>query len=140
MDLYNSEILSYCISTRPTLDIVINPLNSIINQRPNLNYRMTIHSDQGWHYQHKAYTNKLKENKIFQSMSRKANCLDNSLMENFFGLLKQEMFYGKTYDSFQQLESAIHEYINFYNNTRIKTKLKGLSPMQYRKQTFEILY
>ncbi len=73
-------------------------------------------------------------------MSRKANCLDNSLIENFFGLLKQEMFYGKTFDNFQQLEQAIHEYINFYNNSRIKTKLKGLSPTQYRKQTFEIVY
>lgn len=140
MDLYNSEILSYSISTRPTLDIVIDSLNGALIKRPNLNYRMTIHSDQGWHYQHKSYINILKENKIFQSMSRKANCLDNSLMENFFGLLKQEMFYGKTYDSFQQLERAIHEYINFYNNTRIKTKLKGLSPTQYRKQTFEIVY
>ncbi len=140
MDLYNCEILSYSISNRPTLDIVIDALNNILNQRPSLNYRMTIHSDQGWHYQHKTYINKLKENKIFQSMSRKANCLDNSLMENFFGLLKQEMFYGKTYDSFQQLERAIHEYANFYNNTRIKTKLKGLSPTEYRRQTFGILY
>lgn len=136
MDLYNSEILSYRISAHPTLDIVISPLKNILNQRPSLNYRMTLHSDQGWHYQHKTYNNVLKENKIFQSMSRKANCLDNFLMENFFGLLKQEMFYGKTYDSFQQLERAIHEYINFYNHTRIKAKLKGLSPKQYRNQTF----
>ncbi|HDK7898521.1 TPA: transposase [Staphylococcus aureus] len=73
-------------------------------------------------------------------MSRKTNCLDNSLIENFFGLLKQELFYGKTFGNFQQLEQAIHEYISFYKNTRIKTKLKGLSPKQYKKQTFEIVY
>ncbi|MCE7784419.1 IS3 family transposase [Staphylococcus xylosus] len=67
---------------------------------PNVNYRLTIHSDQGWHYQNAKYVNILKENKVFQSMSRKGNCLDNSVMENFFGLLKQEMFYGERFDHF----------------------------------------
>ncbi|REH82549.1 IS3 family transposase, partial [Staphylococcus felis] len=61
-------------------------------------------------------------------------------MENFFGLLKQEMYYGQTFETFQELEQSIHKYINFYNNTRINAKLKGLSPTQYRKQTFEIVY
>ncbi|RIO24603.1 hypothetical protein BUZ83_02160 [Staphylococcus saprophyticus] len=73
-------------------------------------------------------------------MSRKGNCLDNSVMENFFGLLKQEMFYGKKFDHFYQLELAIQNYIIFYNDERIKSKLKGLSPKNFRKQTFEILH
>ena len=69
-------------------------------------------------------------------MSRKGNCLDNSPMENFFGLLKQEMFYGQQFITYTELESAIHQYIDFYNNDRIKTKLKGMSPVNYRKHTF----
>ncbi|RIN87034.1 transposase, partial [Mammaliicoccus sciuri] len=73
MDLYSSEIISFKISSRPTLDIVINPLKEMIESRPNLDHRLTIHSDQGWHYQHSQYTNLLKEHKIFQSMSRKGN-------------------------------------------------------------------
>ncbi|MCJ0912952.1 IS3 family transposase, partial [Mammaliicoccus sciuri] len=101
MDLYSSEIISFKISSRPTLDIVINPLKEMIESRPNLDHRLTIHSDQGWHYQHSQYTNLLKEHKIFQSMSRKGNCLDNSVMENFFGLLKQEMYYGQKFKDFQ---------------------------------------
>ncbi|WP_245167090.1 IS3 family transposase [Staphylococcus caeli] len=140
MDLYSSEILSYGISSRPTLDIVLNPLKDFLNMRPNVNYRLTIHSDQGWHYQNKKYVSILKENNVFQSMSRKGNCLDNSVMENFFGLLKQEMFYGESFDNIQQLVEAIQEHITFYNNERIKTKLKGLSPKEFRKQTFEIIY
>ncbi|WP_239752466.1 DDE-type integrase/transposase/recombinase, partial [Mammaliicoccus sp. B-M10] len=78
-DLYSSEIISFKISSRPTLDIVINPLKEMIESRPNLDHRLTIHSDQGWHNQHSQYTNLLKEHKIFQSMSRKGNCLDNSV-------------------------------------------------------------
>ncbi|WP_258236966.1 IS3 family transposase [Mammaliicoccus sciuri] len=140
MDLYSSEIISFKISSRPTLDIVINPLKEMIERRPNLDHRLTIHSDQGWHYQHSQYTRLLKDHKIFQSMSRKGNCLDNSVMENFFGLLKQEMYYGQEFKDFQDLEQAIHQYINFYNNERIKSKLKGLSPKNYRRQTFEIIY
>ncbi|RIN84735.1 IS3 family transposase, partial [Mammaliicoccus sciuri] len=135
MDLYSSEIISFKISSRPTLDIVINPLKEMIERRPNLDHRLTIHSDQGWHYQHSQYTRLLKDHKIFQSMSRKGNCLDNSVMENFFGLLKQEMYYGQGFKDFQDLEQAIHQYINFYNNERIKSKLKGLSPKNYRRQT-----
>lgn len=140
MDLYSLEILSYRISKRPTIDIVIEPLNELLTMRPQLFYRMTIHSDQGWHYQNRNYIESLKEHDVFQSMSRKGNCLDNASMENFFGLLKQEMYYGKSFETFQELEQSIHKYISFYNNTRIKAKLKGLSPKQYRKQTFKIVY
>lgn len=140
MDVYNSEIISFTTSNRPTLDIVINPLQELIDRKPKTSYRLTIHSNQGSHYQHAEYIKHLKDNKIFQSMSRKGNCLDNSLMENFFGLLKQEMFYGNEYGDFNQLEKAIHQYIDYYNNERIKAKLKGLSPINYRKQTCEVIY
>ena len=98
---------------------------------------LIFHSDQGWQYQMNSYQQMLKEKGIIQSMSRKGNCLDNSLMENFFGILKNEMFYGHEYEfkTLDQLEEAIVEYINYYNNNRITVKLKGLSPIQYRQQS-----
>lgn len=95
-------------------------------------YRRTFHSDRGWAYQMSAYSHELKENKIFQSMSRKGNCYDNSVMENFFGLLKQEIYYGNTYYSFDELKEAIEKYIVYYNQKRIKEKLGWMSPVEYR--------
>ncbi|SET77316.1 Integrase core domain-containing protein, partial [Salinibacillus kushneri] len=100
--------------------------------------RTTIHSDQGWGYQMKRYVKKLKDNGIFQSMSRKGNCLDNSPMENFFGLMKQEMYYGKVYKSFEELKQAVTDYIFYYNNERIKAKLTGMSPVEYRLHTSQL--
>ena len=95
-----------------------------------------LHSDQGWQYQMKRYQRVLKEHGIIQSMSRKGNCLDNSVMENFFGLLKTEMFYKHEFKSTEHLISEIETSIDYYNNKRIKCKLKGLSPVQYRIQSF----
>ncbi|WP_240458709.1 IS3 family transposase [Virgibacillus sp. Bac330] len=77
----------------------------------------------------------LKKNKIFQSMSRKATCADNAAKENFFGVLKQEMYYGEKIVSYEELKRKIEDYIDYYNNERIKLKLAGLSPVQYRTQT-----
>lgn len=80
----------------------------------------------------KNYVNSLKQERIFQSMSRKGNCLDNAVMENFFGLLKQEIYYGVAYDGYEALKSAIEQYIKYYNEQRIKEKLGWKSPVQYR--------
>lgn len=86
----------------------------------------------------KQYVQKLKDNGIFQSMSRKGNCLDNSPMENFFGIMKQEMYYGKVYYSFEELNQAVTDYIFYYNNNRIKAKLTGMSPVEYRLYTSQL--
>jgi transposase InsO family protein len=101
---------------------------------------LILHSDQGWQYQMKHYQFRLHEKGIRQSMSRKGNCLDNSVMENFFGILKSEMFYEKewTFKTLDKLKQEIEEYIDYYNNKRIKSNLKGLSPVQYRTQSQEI--
>ena len=102
-------------------------------------YENTIlHSDQGWQCQHDFYHHFLEEQGIQPSMSRKGNSPDNGMMESFFGILKSEMFYGyeKTFKSIEHLEQAIADYINYYNNKRIKVKLKGLSPVQYRTKSF----
>lgn len=101
------------------------------------NTNLILHSDQGWQYQMKQYQEMLKEKGIKQSMSRKGNCLDNGCAENFFGILKSELFYPKEkeYKNLEELEKDIIEYIEYYNNSRIKSKLKGMSPVQYRQHS-----
>jgi transposase InsO family protein len=133
MDMFNSEIISYRLSERPNAVAIMEGLEEAIEKTNDCPFRRTFHSDQGWGYQMKVYSQKLKQHKIFQSMSRKGNCLDNSIMENFFSLLKQEIFHGQIYRSFNELKSAIDEYIHYYNNERMKKKLNWQSPVQFRK-------
>ena len=132
MDMCNGEILSYGIDQRPSAKNVMDALDKAIETTADCPYRRTFHSDQGWAYQMKAYSHRLKEERIFQSMSRKGNCLDNSVMENFFGLLKQEIYYGVVYYSYEELKSEIERFIKYYNEKRIKEKLGWMSPVQYR--------
>lgn len=134
LDMFNSEIISYSISHKPSGENIMNALEGAIKVTSDCPYRRTYHSDQGWAYQMKAYVHRLKEARIFQSMSRRGNCHDNAVMENFFGILKQEIYYGKVYRSYEELKSAIEEYIKYYNEERIKEKLGYLSPVQYRLQ------
>lgn len=134
LDLYNGEIISYTISEHPNLLMVTNMLAKAI-ENINDNTDLVLHSDQGWHYQHAVYQNALKNRGITQSMSRKGNCLDNAVMENFFGLLKSELLYLQRFSSIEHFESELKNYIYYYNNHRIKAKLKGLSPVMFRTQS-----
>jgi transposase InsO family protein len=134
LDLYNGEIISYNISDRPTFHQVMDMLDKAFIKIPD-NTNLIFHSDQGWQYQMKKYQNRLHKKGIIQSMSRKGNCLDNSVMENFFGLLKSELLYLQDFDSLEQFRKELDDYIDYYNNQRIKCKLKGLSPIQYRIQS-----
>ena len=136
LDGFNSEIIAYNLSTSPNLIQVKDMLEQTFTEEY---YENTIlHSDQGWQYQHDFYHHFLEDKGIQPSMSRKGNSPDNGMMESFFGILKSEMFYGyeKTFKSLNQLEQAIVDYIDYYNNKRIKVKLKGLSPVQYRTKSF----
>ena len=136
LDGFNSEIIAYNLSTSPNLAQVKMMLEQAFTEKY---YENTIlHSDQGWQYQHDFYHHFLEDKGIQQSMSRKGNSPDNGMMESFFGILKSEMFYGyeKTFKSIEHLEQAIVDYINYYNNKRIKVKLKGLSPIKYRTKSF----
>ena len=136
IDLFNGEIISYNLSKHPTFQQITDMLEKAFIKIKN-NTNLILHSDQGWQYQMKIYQNMLKEKGIKQSMSRKGNCLDNSCAENFFGILKSELFYPKEkeYKNIEELEKDIKEYIEYYNNSRIKSKLKGMSPIQYRKHS-----
>jgi len=138
LDMFNGEVLSYRLSKKPNAKAILDALDDTIIITKHCPYRTTIHTDQGWGYQMKGFSKRLKKNKIFQSMSRRGNCLDNSPMENFFGLMKQEMYYGVVYESFEDLKLAIDEYIYYYNHKRIKAKLTGMSPVEHRKQTSQL--
>ncbi|WP_096363144.1 IS3 family transposase [Streptococcus intermedius] len=136
LDGFNSEVIAYNLSTSPNLEQVKSMLKQAFTEK---HYENTIlHSDQGWQYQHASYHQFLESKGIQASMSRKGNSPDNGMMESFFGILKSEMFYGyeKSFQSLNQLEQAIVDYIDYYNNKRIKVKLKGLSPVQYRTKSF----
>ena len=136
LDGFNSEIIAYNLSTSPNLEQVRTMLEQAFTEK---HYENTIlHSDQGWQYQHDSYHQFLEGKGIQASMSLKGNSPDNGMMESFFGILKSEMFYGyeKSFESLNQLEQAIVDYIDYYNNKRIKVKLKGLSPVQYRTKSF----
>lgn len=137
IDMFNGEIISYAVSTHPSFSQTMNMLNYALQIIPKNNGTI-IHSDQGWQYQMIMYQNKLKENGIIQSMSRKGNCLDNAMMENFFGVMKREMYYGHKYKTTHELIVAINEYIKYYNEKRIKSKLK-MSPIEFRTHYQELL-
>jgi len=130
MDLYNREIISYSIALSPNLEQIKEMLNGLYKKLPETATPI-FHSDQGWQYQHREYQRSLKEHNIVQSMSRKGNCMDNGAMENFFGRLKVEMYYGETFSSTDEFIRCLKDYIEYYNNERIILKLK-MSPVQYR--------
>ena len=134
LDMYNGEIISYEISKQPTLDPILKALDKAIEVTNSNKEERIFHSDQGWAYQVKQYTSRLETEGITQSMSRKGNCLDNSPIENFFGILKQEIYYGKKFYAYEELKEAIEEYIDYYNKDRIKEKLGYLSPIEYREK------
>lgn len=137
IDLFNQEIISYELTERPVFNQVVMMLKKAFKKIPN-NTNLTLHSDQGWQYQMKQYQHLLHQKGIVQSMSRKGNCLDNAIIENFFGILKSELFYLKKYKSIEQLKNEINEYINYYNNERIKSNLNKMSPIQYRAHHYQI--
>ena len=133
LDLCSSDLVSYTISDRPVLSMVTSMLDKAFEQIPD-DTNLILHSDQGWHYQHKQYQQMLKDKGIRQSMSRKGNCLDNAVVENFFGLLKSELLYLQEFKTMEHFKAELIEYLDYYNNRRIKAKLKGLPPALHRQQ------
>jgi putative transposase len=134
MDLYNGEVIAYEMQKRPLFSLVGNMLKKALAKLKGRNDAPLLHSDQGWQYQMTAYRKKLIDHGLTQSMSRKGNCLDNAAMESFFGTLKSEFFYLNKFADIDELQAGLRSYIHYYNHQRIKLKLKGLSPVQYRAQ------
>ena len=135
IDLYSRDIVSYAICDHPRLSLVMDMLEDALRELPN-GTNLILHSDQGWQYQHKHYQFMLAEKGIRQSMSRKGNCLDNAVIESFFGVLKSELLYLQDFDSMEHFKEELVLYLDYYNNRRIKAKLKGLPPALHRQQAF----
>ncbi|WP_141548607.1 IS3 family transposase, partial [Bacillus toyonensis] len=136
LDLFNGEIITYTISSKPTYSLVSNMLNQALERLTEADTPL-IHSDQGWHYQMEKYRCSLTKRGITQSMSRKGNCYDNAVIENFFGIMKSELLYLNEFESVEHFKRELAKYIDYYNHKRIKAKLKGMSPVQYRTHTQE---
>lgn len=134
LDMNTNEIISYDLSLSPNLEQIHRMLDNAFKKFPSVE-GLIFHSDQGWQYQHEYFRNTLKKHGIIQSMSRKGNCIDNCIMETFFGRLKNEMYYGceKDYGSFEAFSEAIKEYIRYYNHERIQAKTKWMPPVKYRE-------
>lgn len=130
VDMFNGEIISYNISKSPNLEQIYDMLDKAFAKFDHLD-GLILHSDQGWQYQHHGYRKRLEEHNIVQSMSRKGNCLDNAIAENFFGIMKSELLYAEKFETPEAFMKALEEYIEYYNNKRIKSRLKGKSPVQY---------
>lgn len=134
MDMFNGEILACDISRRPDLAQIRRMLNKLFRIGKNRLDGAILHSDQGWQYQNKVFVQALEKLGIKQSMSRKGNCLDNAMMESFFGSMKSELLYLNDYESMEQFETDLKQYIHYYNHDRIKNRLK-MSPVDYRNKT-----
>lgn len=133
MDLYNREIVSYSLSTKPTLAFALQAVEKLVPKLPNRNYQTILHTDQGWQYRHRAWQKTLLQNGIKPSMSRKATALDNAVIESFFNKLKTEIGSLKQYKNRIELRKKIQWFIEDYNSNRIQIKLSGQSPIEYRQ-------
>ncbi len=136
VDLFNQEVIAYKVTKNARLPLVTDMLKDAIGKLSK-GSKPILHSDQGWQYRHNTYQQELVKRGLQQSMSRKGNCLDNAVAENFFGLLKAEMYHGYSFKDADELIEKIEEYIEYYNTKRIKVKLKGLTPIEYRSQALQ---
>jgi Transposase and inactivated derivatives len=133
LDMFNGEIIAYSISKTPNLQMINEMLDKAFDKVRNTK-GLIFHSDQGWQYQHYGYRKALEDHGIIQSMSRKGNCLDNAMAENFFGIMKSELLYAENFETVDNFVKSLKQYIDYYNKQRIKSRLDGKSPVQYRAQ------
>ena len=130
-DLYDNSIVAYKTATQQTVNLVLDTIRLAMNKEK-VAGELHLHSDQGFQYTSQAYFNLTKEYGITPSMSRRGNCYDNAMAENFFGILKTECIYRQKLKTFQQAKDLIDEYIHFYNHERLQTKT-GLAPLSLRQ-------
>ncbi|BBK78994.1 MULTISPECIES: IS3 family transposase [Clostridium] len=133
LDLGDNSIVSYVLGSSNNNQLVFNTLDKAIDDNPDA--KPLFHSDRGFQYTNKIFKNKLNKINATQSMSRVGRCIDNGSMEGFWGTLKSEMYYLRKFDTYEELEQAIDEYIDFYNTKRLQKKLKSMTPIEYRSHT-----
>ena len=130
LDLGDRSIPSYLLGRSNNNALAFDTFDQAVAANPTAN--PIFHSDRGFQYTSKLFKAKLDKVGMIQSMSRVGKCLDNAPMEGFWGILKSEMFYLRSFDSFDDLEDAIHEYITFYNSNRYQKRLHCMSPLEFR--------
>lgn len=131
-DLYDNSIVAYKTSKRQTVSLVLDTIHLAMKQEKRaVAGELQLHSDQGFQYTSHAYFNLIQEYGITPSMSRRGNCYDNAMAENFFSILKTECIYRQSFQSFDEANKAIAMYIYFYNHERIQTK-SGVAPLTLR--------
>lgn len=137
LDLFNGKIIAYTIGSKPNYSLFSKMLEKSFH-RLKKEDELLIHSGQGWHYQMKKYRHGLQKHKFTQIMFRKWNCYDNAVIESFYGIMKSELLYLKNFESIEHFKQELEKYINYYNHKRIKAKLKGVSPVQYRTHALTV--
>jgi len=136
MDLYDNSVVEYELSFKNSNHFVFKMFDRAVLNNPTA--KPIFHSDRGFQYTNNRFKRKLDDASMIQSMSRVGKCIDNGPMEGFFGTLKTEMFYGKRFQSMEELISKLKSYITFYNEKRFQKKLKCLAPMEYRNQALKL--
>lgn len=132
IDLYDSSIVTYEVSPRNNNELVFRTFEKAFEANPEAH--PIVHSDRGFQYTNRVFKNKLYRQGMVQSMSRTGHCIDNGPIEGFWGIIKSEMFYLNSYDSYQALKQAIDQYIHFYNHIRLQKRLDNQAPLIVRAQ------
>lgn len=134
IDCFDGKVVAAKTSVHPTMELAEETLRAAIAaEQPAMDGSLMIHSDRGAHYRGSSWRSMTAKFGITRSMSKKGCSPDNAACEGFFGRMKNEMYYGRTWRTTQELEEAIAAYVEFYNNHRIKISLDGLSIAEYRK-------
>jgi len=131
LDLYNGEVVAFETARRPLFRMIGAMLRRAFT-RLGPQDKPILHSDQGWQYRMPVYREALQQRDVTPSMSRRGNCLDNAVMESFFGTLKAEFYHLNRFRDLDDLQIGLRRYIHYYNHERIRLKLGGLSPVEYR--------
>ena len=134
MDLFDHQIVAWTVSTSPGLALTNGSLDQALASQA-VEPGLVVHTDQGFQYQHLSWQRRLAAVGAVQSMSRRGNCYDNAVMENFFGHLKAESLHHHRPVSLEEFTTLVDDYIGWWNTERVHTRLEGLSPVQYRTQT-----
>ncbi len=134
LDLYDRRIVSYVISDRNDNPLVMNTFDAAVAHEPDAH--PLFHSDRGFQYTSKQFSERLKKHHMKQSMSRVAHCIDNGPMEGFWGILKREKYYGRRFNSKKELISTIENYISYYNTERIQRNLHLMTPVEFHDRYY----
>ena len=132
LDLYDLSTVAWVVSRRNDNKLVLDTFALAIRNNPDA--KPIFHSDRGFQYTSKIFQNKLREQGMTQSMSRVGHCIDNGPTENFWGIVKSEMYYRYTFTDEQSLREAIAEYMTFYSTERIQERFKGRTPAEVRAE------